>query len=364
VSLFPNRNSRRPAAVGALLAAFAFAMFAGSASAPARSTAAPANTAAPTISGQAQAGQTLTADPGTWSGTQPITFAYQWRRCNKNGAGCGNIGGATAKTYTVAAHDVGHTLRVAVTGTNSDGSSSATSSQTAVVTPAGTKAPVNTARPTISGTAREGDTLTASAGTWQNNPNDFNYFWRRCNDKGGGCQTIAGANKTTYTLVNADVGHTMRVLVTARNPAGATDAVSDPTAVVQAKSAPAPPGACVAIQTVALPQRLVVDRIQYTPSRIHSRSVPLQARFHVVTTQGSCVRGALVYAVGVPFDRLSKEPEVETGGDGWATITFHVLPTFQLRPGNLVVIFVRARKQGESVLAGVSTRRLVSVRVG
>ena len=56
--------------------------------------------------------------------------------------------------------------------------------------------------------------------------------------------------------------------------------------------------------------------------------------------------------------------ETPTGGDGWATITFHVLPTFQLRRGNLVVIFVRGRKPGDSVLAGVSTRRLVSVRVG
>ena len=69
-------------------------------------------------------------------------------------------------------------------------------------------------------------------------------------------------------------------------------------------------------------------------------------------------------AVGVPFDRLSKEPETATAVDGWATISFQVLPTFTLRPGNLVVIFVRVRKPGESLLAGVSTRRLVSVRVG
>jgi hypothetical protein len=86
-------------------------------------------------------------------------------------------------------------------------------------------------------------------------------------------------------------------------------------------------------------------------------------RFHVVSTSGRCVSGALVYAVGVPFDRLSREPEVQTGSDGWATIDFQILPTFKLRSGNLVVIFVRARKGGENVLAGVSTRRLVSVRV-
>ena len=83
----------------------------------------------------------------------------------------------------------------------------------------------------------------------------------------------------------------------------------------------------------------------------------------VVAAKGGCVSGALVYAVGVPFDRLSKQPEAQTGGDGWATVTFRILPTFQLKHGNLVVVFVRARKGGDSVLAGVSARRLVSVRV-
>jgi hypothetical protein len=57
-------------------------------------------------------------------------------------------------------------------------------------------------------------------------------------------------------------------------------------------------------------------------------------------------------------------PEAVTGGDGWATVTFRVRPTFALRRGNFVVVFVRARKPGGNLLAGVSTRRLVAVRVG
>jgi hypothetical protein len=91
---------------------------------------APANTTAPTISGTAQQGQTLTASPGSWTGTDPITYTYQWQRC---GSSCANIGGATGTTYVAASADVGKTILVVVTGTNSVGSSSATSARTATV---------------------------------------------------------------------------------------------------------------------------------------------------------------------------------------------------------------------------------------
>ncbi|HET9050156.1 MAG TPA: DNRLRE domain-containing protein, partial [Candidatus Dormibacteraeota bacterium] len=94
---------------------------------------APANTTPPAISGTAQNGQTLTASSGSWSGTTPMTFADQWRRCDSTGAGCVSIPGATATTYTLTAADVGSTIRVAVTATNGGGSSTATSAQTAAV---------------------------------------------------------------------------------------------------------------------------------------------------------------------------------------------------------------------------------------
>jgi mannan endo-1,4-beta-mannosidase len=96
------------------------------------SPSAPVNTALPAISGTAVAGSTLTTDNGTWSG-QVQKYSYQWLRCNTDGASCGSISGATAKSYTLGSADVGSTMRVVVTVGNSKGSSSATSNPTAVV---------------------------------------------------------------------------------------------------------------------------------------------------------------------------------------------------------------------------------------
>jgi hypothetical protein len=93
----------------------------------AAATTAPRNTVRPTILGTARQGETLTADQGSWSGTQPMTFAYQWRRCDTTGASCSNIVGATSKTYTLTSADVGNRLCVRVRATNSAGSATAVS---------------------------------------------------------------------------------------------------------------------------------------------------------------------------------------------------------------------------------------------
>jgi len=100
----------------------------------AASSAAPVNTGEPKISGTAQEGATLTATSGAWTSTSTLTYAYQWRRCNAQGAGCANVGGADTSSYLVKHADIGDTLRVRVTAKNADGSAQSTSNETAVVT--------------------------------------------------------------------------------------------------------------------------------------------------------------------------------------------------------------------------------------
>ncbi len=94
---------------------------------------APHNTALPSVTGTAQASKTVAADPGTWEGAAPLTYTYQWQRCDASGGGCVVLSGATSSSYKLTVGDVGATMRVAVTATNSAGTATATSGPSAVV---------------------------------------------------------------------------------------------------------------------------------------------------------------------------------------------------------------------------------------
>jgi hypothetical protein len=84
----------------------------------------------------------------------------------------------------------------------------------------------------------------------------------------------------------------------------------------------------------------------------------------VADTCGQPVTGALVYATAVPFRQVTIPAEQATGSDGSVTLTFSRLSGFPATPKQqLMVMFIRARKPGDNVLAGITTSRLVSIPV-
>jgi hypothetical protein len=240
---------------------------------------------------------------------------------------------------------------------------------------ASTVKPVNSSPPTISGTPQEGKTLTGNRGTWDNSPTDYDYFWRRCGKGGGSCSDISGAHALTYTLRGVDVGNTIRFRVVAKNADGQTTANSAQTEVIQKAAAtttttPSRGGGCPPggnpdqVANIASPASLILDSLTSDPRVVTSGVQTLVVRFHVTSTCGGPVQGALVYATATPFNQFSIPPEVPTGADGWAELRFQRLSGFPVsNKQQLIAMFARARKPGESLLAGIAARRLVSLRV-
>ena len=243
-------------------------------------------------------------------------------------------------------------------------------------------APSNQTPPTISGTAQVGELLKTDNGTWSGTtPLTYTYQWRICNENGGACHDITGATGNEYTVRSADPGNTLRIQVTAKNSDGSDTSTSVPTAVIKASSpattttatttTTAPPasngcaksGGTIPVADVSPPARLTIDQTQVNPSTLTFGTRSLTARFHVSACGGS-VEGALVYVTAVPYGQFGIPNEQASGSDGWATLQFTALAGYPVsNKQQLVVMFVRARKQGDSILGGISTRRLVSFSV-
>ena len=160
-----------------------------------------------------------------------------------DGTSCIDLPKTTDLIYTPRGDDVGRSLRVVVTARNKDGAASVLSAATATITALPPQAPHNTLAPTI-GAASPGKVLRASPGNWTGtSPIALSYGWRRCDASGGSC-TDTRVRAQNYTLSVGDAGHAFRVLVTATNAAGASAALSDPSALVVGPAKPvssAPP---------------------------------------------------------------------------------------------------------------------------
>jgi hypothetical protein len=330
----------------------------------------PSNTSEPAISGTAEQGRTLRTSNGSWSGTQPISFAYQWVRCSvdggrPDGGDCAIVSGATSRDYRLGGADVGFRMRARVTAANADGSRTAATNPTAVVV----GPPVNTSIPVVRGTTVVGSVLTADPGSWTGRQSiSFSYRWLRCNTQGGECVSIAGGTARSYRLTSADVNHKIRFNITARNSIGSTTVMSAESPVV---TEPLPSGAIklpsgeISIPAASVPSnhRLIVSQVLFTPNPVTSRNAVITVRVRTKDTRGFVVRDALVFVRSTPRVTTGGDRQVTTT-DGW--VIYQLAPNGNFprpRKGFNVQFFVKAYRSGDPGLGGIAGYRLVQVRL-
>lgn len=173
------------------------------------------------IDGIATEDQTLTANTGALNDNDGLgSFAYQWLRDGSI------VDGATSSTYTLGDADAGRTVSVRVDYTDAQGTAESVTSNGLVIANVN-DAPTGTV--SISGTATEDNTLTADTSTLADADGlgALNYQWQRDG------VNIDGATASTYTLGDADVGTSVRVIVSYTDGGSTTESVtSDATAAV------------------------------------------------------------------------------------------------------------------------------------
>ena len=174
----------------------------------------PTSAKPPSVTGSLQQGAKLTATAGTWSGTGTITYAYQWYRCDVNGAHCSSIHGSTKGTYTLVGKDVGQTIGLTVKATDTTGATSAYAPLVGLIA-AAKATPVATKQPPLSGEPIVGQGLKIEAATWSVTPATLTYAWLRCNTNGRLCTAETGETTDTYSVQADDVGHVVIGAVTA-----------------------------------------------------------------------------------------------------------------------------------------------------
>ena len=248
---------------------------------------APANTVLPAITGTQQVFSTLTVSNGTWSNS-PQSFARQWQTSADGSTGWTNISGATGSTYALVAGDHGKFIRCVVTATNLAGSTAANTTATAQIT---TPVPVNSAVPTVSGSAIVGQVLTTTNGTWTNTPTGFTYKWQTSANGTTGWTDISGATATTYTVVSGDANQFLRSVVTASNAGGAGTAANS--AATSQVSAIGPDVSLVASTM------LLLDTVAPANGNTTATSFPTgSATVNASHTVGSGTNRALVFFFG------------------------------------------------------------------
>jgi thermitase len=193
------------------------------------------------LTGAPQVGQVLVRGIGGWTGSTGLAVSnLQWQRCDAAGGTCVYL--TNQSSYTVQSADSGSTIKLAFSVGNLVGSVPAAVLSPVVggTTTTTTSAPANTSPPAISGTPQAGQTLAGTTGSWSGSPTSYAYQWQDCDSGGANCTDINAAVASSYIAQGADVGHTLRLVVTAVNSAGSTTATSAATAVVIAAPSTTP----------------------------------------------------------------------------------------------------------------------------
>jgi len=204
--------------------------------------------------------------------------------------------------------------------------------------------PVNTTAPAISGSAVQGQTLSAGVGVWSNSPTGDLYQWQQCNAQGANCTEIANATGSTYSPGAPDLGHTLRVMVTAFNTGYGLPATSASTAVVTAPPAAPPPPPPPAPVLPALPVELSLPAIS-----------------------GNAVQGATLTAIqgswsNSPSGYHHQWEDCNSSGTGCTPITGATGTTYVLAPtdvGSRIVVVETATNAGGNGLGASSAATAV-----
>jgi hypothetical protein len=194
----------------------------------------------PPITGTNMVGEVLSVSTGTWSGSLPMTFTFDWRRCDPFGnlPTCVSIPGTqtttttafSTSTYTLTDADLNQTIRVYITGKNTIGSFTGITNHTFPTLPKKRFAPAATTSPSISGAAHPGSKLIADIGQWSGDaPISYQTSWQRCDATAGHCKTITTQHRLSYVVQRTDLGRTFLFTVVATNPVGSAPSVSQPT---------------------------------------------------------------------------------------------------------------------------------------
>jgi hypothetical protein len=186
----------------------------------------------PRVTGRATIGQVLTADPVSWTGADEVERV--WERSSLDGLTWTPIAGATATTYTLTSADYNRRIRFAERARNGDGTTPALSEATAAVNVP--SPPSKQGDPVVSGTPKQGHTLTTTTIGWIG-ADTQSIRWERSADRSQ-WSTIEGATETTYRLAAADVGRFIRSVAVATNIDGTRQAPSESTEAVAGLAIP------------------------------------------------------------------------------------------------------------------------------